>query len=92
MTRTIVIEDGLRLRFPNRSDDFALGVEIGMIATALATGAPQVTRQVSSDNREQAEMLAKALGYHVLEGLAHERWVVLTFRLGPCRPRLTLVK
>ena len=37
-----------------------------MLATLMAMGTPEFTRCIAADNLDQAEALARQLGYHLL--------------------------
>jgi hypothetical protein len=89
--RHIHLADGLRLRFPGRSEDFDQGVEIGMLAVLMDMGAREFSRWISAANLDQARALAKQLGYHVVEGNSDGEWTELVFRFGTARPQLKLV-
>ncbi len=89
--RQIEIEDGLRIRFPGRDEEFDQGVEIGMLALLMDMGEREFTRWISNANLDQARALAKQLGYHVVEGNGDSEWTELVFRFGPARPKLKLV-
>jgi hypothetical protein len=85
--RHIHLDDGLRLRFPGRSEDFDQGVEIGMLATLMDQGIREFSRWISRANRDQVEAIARQLGYHIVEGNGDKEWVDLTFRHGVAKPR-----
>lgn len=89
--RHIHLTDGLRLRFPGRSEEFDQGVEIGMLAVLMDLGEREFSRWISRANIDQARALAKQLGYTVVEGNGDSDWMELVFRFGPARPKLTLV-
>jgi hypothetical protein len=89
--RHIHLADGVRLRFPGRSEDFDQGVEIGMLAVHMDNGAHEFSRWISRANVDQARALAKQLGYHVVEGGSDGEQIELLFRAGPARPQLRLV-
>jgi hypothetical protein len=89
--RHIHLADGLRLRFPGRSEEFDQGVEIGMLAVLMDTGAREFRRWIATANLDQARALAKQLGYHVVEGSGDGEWTELVFRFGSARPQLKLV-
>jgi hypothetical protein len=89
--RHIHLEEGLRLRFPGRSEEFDQGVEIGMLAVLMDQGSPEFTRWISRDNLDQARALARQLGYHAVEGNGDRDWASLTFRQGHAKPALRLV-
>jgi len=99
--RHIHVSDEIRLRFPARSEDFDLGVEIGVIAALMEAHMREFTRRVSPANLEQARALAEKMGFRVLHAPVadapaepasddHE-WVDVTFRHGQARPSLRLV-
>ena len=89
--RHIHLAEGLRLRFPGRDENFNQGVEVGMVAALMETGARDFSRWISSANLEQVRALAKQLGYHVVEGSGNDEWTELLFRFGSARPQLKLV-
>jgi hypothetical protein len=91
--RHIHLDDGLRLRFPARSEDFDQGVEIGMVAVLMDQGMREFSRWISRGNLGQIEAIAKQMGYHTVEGSGDEEWVDLTFRhgLAKSKPSLRLV-
>ncbi len=88
----IEIEDGLTLRFPGRDASFHEGVEIGMLATLMATGQPEIVRTISAAALEQAQALAGGLGYRAgdVRPLGADRLSLTLVRRG-CRPRLRVV-
>ena len=71
MMRKILIEDGLAVRFPGRDQEFANGVEIGMLATLMAFGIARFSRTIASENVEQARMLGQKLGYEIEAAQSH---------------------
>lgn len=89
--RHIHLDDGVRLRFPGRSEDFDQGVEIGMLAVLMDQGMSDFARWISQSNLDQVRAIAKQLGYHVVEGNRDAEWVELTFRYGTAKPQLRLV-
>jgi hypothetical protein len=91
--RHIHLDDGLRLRFPGRSEDFDQGVEIGMIAVLMDQEMPEFSRWISRSNLGQVEAIARQMGYRVTEAGGDEDWVDLTFRHGSIKskPNLRLV-
>lgn len=91
--RHIHLDEGLRLRFPGRSEDFDQGVEIGMIAVLMDQDTPEFSRWISRSNLGQVEAIARQMGYRVIEGVGDEEWVDLTFRHSSVkeRPNLRLV-
>jgi hypothetical protein len=89
--RHIHLDDGLRLRFPGRSEEFDQGVEIGMLAVLMDQGEREFTRWISRANMDQARAIARQLDYHVVEGNGDDDWVSLSFRQGSAKPALRLV-
>jgi len=59
----IHVTDELRIRFPNRSSDFDVGVEVGVLAALMTLPLPHFTRRISADAAVQAGPLAEKLGY-----------------------------
>jgi len=91
--RHIHLDEGLRLRFPGRSEDFDQGVEIGMVAVLMDQETPEFSRWISRANLGQVEAIARQMGYRVIEEGGDEEWVELTFRHGlvKAKPNLRLV-
>ena len=91
--RHIHLDDGLRLRFPGRSEDFDQGVEIGMIAVLMDQGLSEFSRWISRPNLSQVEAIAKQMGYRIEESGDDTEWVEVTFLYGAAKakPKLKLV-
>ncbi len=91
--RHIHLDDGLRLRFPGRSEDFDQGVEIGMIAVLMDQGLAEFSRWIARSNLSQVQAIAKQMGYRIEEGGGDEEWVDVTFLHGTAKakPKLRLV-
>ena len=94
--RHIHLSDDMRVRFPARSEEFDLGVEIGVIAALMEAHMREFTRRVSPANLDQARALADKMGFRVLHAPvadepAEQEWVDITFRHGQARPSLKLV-
>ena len=91
--RHIHLDDGLRLRFPGRSEDFDQGVEIGMIAVLMDQGLAEFSRWIAKSNLSQVQAIAKQMGYRIEEGGGDEEWVDVTFLHGTvkAKPKLRLV-
>jgi len=91
--RHIHLDDGLRLRFPARSEDFDQGVEIGMVAVLMDQGTREFSRWISRGNLGQVEAIAKQMGYHIVEGNGDDEWAEVTFHYGQAKskPHLRLV-
>ena len=90
--RHIHVEEGLRLRFPDRGEAFAQGVEIGLLCAAMAAGQREFTRTLASDTLEQARALAAGMHYRVHVVRADDAWTEVMFLTGARRPRLVLVQ
>jgi hypothetical protein len=91
--RHIHLDDGLRLRFPGRSEDFDQGVEIGMIAVLMDQGLGEFSRWIARSNLSQVEAIAKQMGYRLEEVGGDEEWADITFLYGTAKskPKLKLV-
>ncbi|MET0742414.1 MAG: hypothetical protein ABWY78_03500 [Microvirga sp.] len=89
--RHIHLDEGFRLRFPGRSEDFDQGVEIGMLAVLMDHKTPEFRRWIARENLTQVKALASQFGYHVLESGDEEEWIELMFRARPARAQLRLV-
>ena len=88
----IEIEDRLVVRFPGRDPSFRAGVEIGMLATLMAMRTPEFARSIASHNLDQAEALARELGYYLLAAQPESSGAIrVTFGTARRRPRLRLV-
>ena len=71
--RHIHLDDGLRLRFPGRSEDFDQGVEIDMSAVLNDQGLAEFSRRIARSNLSQVQAIAKQMGYRIEEcGLDEE--------------------
>lgn len=91
--RHIHLDEGLRLRFPGRSEDFDQGVEIGMVAVLMDQELMEFSRWISRANLGQVEAIAKQMGYRIAETGGDEDWVEITFRHNSikAKPQLRLV-
>jgi hypothetical protein len=88
--RRIHLTEEVTLRFPERSEEFDEGVELGILAASIEFGkADRVWIAVSSC--EQARALAEKMGYRVTEGPVDGDWVEIVLRPEGRRPRLKLV-
>jgi hypothetical protein len=76
-----------RLRFPARNEDFAHGVEIGVVAVLMDMPLRDFTRKLSASNLDQVKALADKMGYRLEERTLDEHWVEVTFSLVPAQPR-----
>jgi hypothetical protein len=88
--RRIHLTDDVTLRFPQRSEDFDEGVELGILAAAMGFGTIDHA-WIGRGSREQARALAEKMGYRVVEGQSAGDWIEITFRPQSTRPKLTLV-
>lgn len=84
---TIHLTDGKRLRFPGRTDEFAQGVEIGMLAILMNMPMHDFTRRLSEPNLDQVRALADKMGYRLRETPAEPGWLEVNFRFEPARPK-----
>jgi len=89
--RYIHVDEGFRLRFKGRTEEFDQGVEIGIAAVLMDQGNLEFTRRFSKQNVEQVRSLAERMGYHVIEAEDEGEWVDLVFRSSAVRPKLRLV-
>lgn len=89
--RHIHIAEGLTLRFPNRGDDFAEGVEIGALAALLATGGVSFDQWISKGALEQARSLAEGMGYRFVVAEADGDHLRISLQTGRMRPALKVV-
>lgn len=89
--RQIHVVPGLRLRFVGRDDAFNEGVEIGLLAAKLASGAAEFTMTLAAGTMEQARALAASMGYRLHLLATHEDAVDVTFLTGGRRPKLQLI-
>jgi hypothetical protein len=89
--RHIQIENGLKLRFPARSEDFDQGVEIGILAVLMTSAQTGFTQRISATNLEQARSLAEKMGFHLIVASSNADWTEIILRSGRARPKLTLV-
>ncbi|EIM26141.1 hypothetical protein [Microvirga lotononidis] len=91
--RHIHLDDGLRLRFPGRTEDFDQGVEIGMIAVLMDQGLGEFSRWIARSNLSQVEAIAKQMGYRIEDNGGDEEWADIAFLYGTtkAKPKLRLV-
>lgn len=89
--RYIQVEDGLRLRFAARDEEFDQGVEMGILVAQMSAGQITFTRSISTASVDQARSLAAKMGYHLVVASADETSAEITFRAGRARPKLTVV-
>lgn len=89
--RDIHLDDGFTLRFPGRDEEFAAGVEIGMLAVLMDMGQVAISRWIATENIAQARALALKLGYRMAQGADDGGWTRVTLHQGRARPRLEIV-
>jgi hypothetical protein len=63
--RSIYVEDGLKVSFPGRDEEFDQGVEMG-IAIALLAAGENFTIWLSAENVGLAQELAQKMKFHVV--------------------------
>lgn len=89
--RHIEVEDGLRLRFPGRDEEFNEGVEIGLLVARLARGDQAFSCQISTANVDQARAVAQQLGYRICVTNESQGLSEVQVAVRSRRPPLTLV-
>lgn len=89
--RRIEIVEGLSIRFPNRSGDFVEGVEIGLLAAALATHPARHAVDLTPGTVSQAQAFARSLGYRVVTAPERDGLVAFTCLREDVRPSLRVV-
>ena len=89
--RQIHIVPGLRLRFAARDASFDEGVEIGLLAAKLASGAAEFSMTLAPGTLDQARALATGMAYRVHVVATHDEGVDVMFLTGSRRPKLRLV-
>jgi len=90
--RRLEILNDLYLKFPGRSAEFDLGVEIGALSVLMAQGEAMVCRQLTAEGVEQLRPLAERFGYNIVATEAEGGLVDVTIvhrRYG--RPKLRVV-
>jgi hypothetical protein len=89
--RHIYLDDGVRLRFPKRSEDFDLGVEVGLIAARMEMAVESFTRRIFAENLHQIRALAGKMGYRLVEEPCGDGSTEILFLHGEAKPSLKLV-
>ena len=89
--RQIHVAPGLRLRFVGRDEVFNEGVEIGLLAAELASGATEFSMTLGLGTMDQARALATGMGYrlHLIAG--DEDRIEVMVLTGSRRPKLQLI-
>jgi hypothetical protein len=92
--RRIEVVEGLRVGFPGRDETFLEGFEMGLLAAAFASGAPEISMRLAPSSVDQARDLGRALGYVPVGQQATDvsGWVEMCFRARAATPRLRLVR
>ena len=92
MVGDIHLDDGLVVRFPGRNQEFAEGVEVGMLAALMDQGAYELQRWIRVSNLEQIRALAGKFGYRLMQGERSGTLTRVTLSQGRVRPRLRVVR
>jgi hypothetical protein len=89
--RAIEIEDGVTIRFPLRSEEFADGFEAGLVAAAL-TGLPhRHDATIAAGTIPAITKLARCYGYRLVQGPEENGMVRLSLIRADLRPKLYVV-
>lgn len=89
--RKIEILHDVRLRFPNQSADFDLGLEIGAVSVLMAQGAPIIQREISADAVEHLRPIAERFRYALVASDAGNGTMSMSLLLRSRRPLLRVV-
>jgi hypothetical protein len=89
--QTIEIIDDVRLRFPGRSTEFDLGVEVGSVSVLLAQGVPLVQRTLSAAATEQLRPIAERFRYALVANSADDGMMEVSLVHWSRRPLLRVV-
>lgn len=92
MSGDIHLDDGLVVRFPGRDQEFAEGVEVGMLAALMDQGALELHRWIRVSNVDQVRVLAEKFGYRLLQGERSGVLTRVTLSHRRARPRLRVVR
>jgi hypothetical protein len=90
--RRLEVLDDLYLKFPGRTAEFDLGVEIGALSVLMAQGESMLCRRLTVEGVEQLRPIAERFGYSVIATPADEGMVETSLihrRFG--RPKLRVV-
>ena len=90
--RRLEIVDDLYLKFPGRTAEFDLGVEIGALSVLMAQGEAMLCRRLTADGVEQIRPIAERFGYSLIATPAKDGLVETSLihrRYG--RPKLRVV-
>jgi len=89
----VEVVQGLKVRFPTRSDDFRAGLEIGLLLAELACEPARISRAIAAANLPQVRIVLQGFGYRIIETRADGDMVEIECA-GPharIRPRLRVV-
>jgi hypothetical protein len=89
--RTIEIIDDVRLRFPQRNEDFDLGVEVGAASVLMIQGTPLIQRKLSIAATEQLRPIAERYRYALVATPAGEDMMDVSLLHWSRRPLLRVV-
>jgi hypothetical protein len=89
--RTIEIIEELRLRFPQRSEEFDLGVEVGSVSVLMAQEAPLVQRKLSVAATEQLRPIAERFRYALVATPTDDNMMDVSLLHWSRRPLLRVV-
>jgi hypothetical protein len=88
--RRIHLTEEVTLRFPERSEEFDEGVELGILAASIEFGkADRVW--IAASSCDQARALAEKMGYRITEGAVDGDWIEIVLRPLEQRPQLKLI-
>lgn len=89
--RLIEIEEGVSIRFPKRSEDFADGFEAGLVAAALVQMPHRHDATISAATVPALTKVAVCYGYRMAHGPEINGMVRVSLMRADIRPRLTVV-
>ena len=90
--RRIQVQEGLRLCFPQRSEDFDDGLEVGIAVQLMATRDSRFVQQVSTKNIDQLRELSAAMHYRMIVLSDNKSTAEVQFCHTSVRPKLLLVQ
>lgn len=89
--RKIEIIDQVKLRFPGRTEEFDIGLEVGAVSVLLAQGVGLIERQLSHEATEQLRPLAERFGYTLIAVEESAAVMTVTIAHKSRRPMLRVV-
>lgn len=89
--RLIEIEDGVSIRFPKRSEDFADGFEAGLVAAALMSLPHRHDATIAAGTVPAIAKVAACYGYRLAQAPEVNGMVAISLMRHDVRPRLTVV-